>query len=158
MNGPHYYWNYFRHLLVANTRHGTHSPFVYRLVADVFYKKTQADEPRDKVKRLISRLNRALAPKHVYRTGDQRPERQLDLVITDGYDAASIAECLTQCWPQLHRDSTLVIRGIYRNAGMKRLWQSVRAKPEVTVTIDLFHVGVVFFHSGQAKEDFRIRY
>jgi len=158
MSRLHYYVHYLRHLLVANTRHGTHSPFVYRLVDEVFYLKRQADEPRDKVLRLTGRLMERFAPRQVYRMDTRLPDGPLDFVIIPGSEADAISARLHQLWPRLHADSVLVVEGIYRHAGVKRLWQSIQAKPEVTVTVDLFHVGLVFFHLGQAKEHFRIRY
>ncbi len=158
MSSLYYYWNYLGHLLTANTRHGTHSPFVYRLVNEVFYVKRQADEPRDKVLRLISRLIIRFGPRQIYHLGAKLPDGRLDFVLVRGSEAERINDNLIQCWAQLHAGSVLVVEGIYRNGRMKRLWQSIQDKPEVTITIDLFHVGLVFFHAGQAKAHFRIRY
>ena len=42
--------------------------------------------------------------------------------------------------------------------GMKEAWQEIKAHPKVTVTIDLFWMGLVYFRKGQAKEDFLIRF
>lgn len=144
MNRIRYYWDYIKHLLMANTRHGTHSPFVYRLLDETVYPKRRVDEPIDKVDRLVTRLSTYLAPR--------------EFIIADEPDTATLTAQLQGQWPQLHHGRILIVKAIYRDAGMKRLWHSIKGKPEVTVTIDLFHMGLVFFHHGQAKEDFKIRY
>jgi hypothetical protein len=41
---------------------------------------------------------------------------------------------------------------------MKEAWEEIKANPEVSVTIDLFYIGLVFFKKGRVKEDFRIRF
>lgn len=154
-----FYLDRLSHFVLAKSRHGTHSPFVYTLVDEVLYLTWQADEPRDKVQRLTERLIKWFGPRQVYHMDACKlPDGPLDFVVIHESAAARINHDLTQLWPQLHVDSVLVIEGVYRNADMKRLWQSLKAKPDVSVTIDLFRVGLVFFRLGQAKEHFRIRY
>ena len=43
------------------------------------------------------------------------------------------------------------------NQGEKDAWQEIKAHPRVTVTVDLFWIGLVFFKQGQAKEDFLVK-
>src|SRR5690606_31867249 len=62
MKNGRYWLDYLQHLLKANTRHGTHSPFVYRLLDEVVYPRRRAGEPRDKTERLVSRLRNRFAP------------------------------------------------------------------------------------------------
>lgn len=56
-----------------------------------------------------------------------------------------------------HNDTMLLISGIYKNKQRKVAWQNIKELPEVTVTIDLFHCGLVFFRREQAKEHFKVR-
>ncbi|MGK6351895.1 hypothetical protein [Parapedobacter sp. DT-150] len=153
-----FYIDRLTHLLSSNTRHGTHSPFIYRLVDEVLYAKRQVGEPADKVKRLTMRLIDRFKPQHVYELGAALPEAPVDFVIADGSDAACIRHELDRLWPTFHPGSVLLVEGIYRNAEMKRLWRAIQTKPQVTVTVNLFHAGLAFFHKGQAKEDFKIRH
>jgi hypothetical protein len=37
-------------------------------------------------------------------------------------------------------------------------WKEISAMPEVTVSLDLFQIGIVFFRKSQVKEYFTIRY
>lgn len=144
---------------MANSRHGTHSPFVYQLIDKVVYTRRQTGEPRDKVKRLTERLIDWFQPGTVYTPGDgPLPATTVDFVIMDCRNHGKLAAEVEALWPRLHPGSVLVLSNCYRSAMAKALWQSIKANPEVTVTIDLFHLGLVFFHAGQAREDFIIRY
>ena len=49
--------SYFNHLLTANNRHGTHSPFVYKLADEVIYDfsaKNEYDELAQQLKKLLN--------------------------------------------------------------------------------------------------------
>lgn len=159
MKNGRYYLDYLRHRLKANTRHGTHSPFVYRLLEEVIYAPRRANEPRDNIERLMVRLRDRFASRHEHRLLAGPAVYTVDFVTVEGISDPETEQAqLLQLWPRLHTGSVVVIRNIYHDAASKRLWRMIQSKPEVTVTIDLFHVGLVFFHKGQAKEDFMIRY
>ncbi|ULT27349.1 hypothetical protein KUH03_11725 [Sphingobacterium sp. E70] len=38
-----YHLKYWRHYFISHSRHGTHSPFVYKLVDEVIYQKDDRD-------------------------------------------------------------------------------------------------------------------
>jgi len=154
-----YYIDKWLHFFAAHSRHGTHSPFVYRLVDEVIYAKRLPGEPRDKVQRLIGRLIHRFQPGMVFMlTNKPIPTTTLDFVIIDADALEAPAAQVAAFWPQLHAGSVLVLLDVYRTAESKTLWRSIKMKPEVTVTIDMYRMGLVFFRSGQAKEGFKIRY
>ena len=39
---------------------------------------------------------------------------------------------------------------------MKQAWTQIKAHPQVSVTIDLFKLGLVFFRKEQKKENFKL--
>jgi hypothetical protein len=41
---------------------------------------------------------------------------------------------------------------------MEEAWEEIKSNPLVTVTIDLFFLGLVFFRKEQAKENFIVRF
>ncbi len=61
------------------------------------------------------------------------------------------------CLANKHENSCFVFDDIYLTAGMKKAWQEIKDHEEVSVTLDFFFVGVVFFRSRQAKEHFTLR-
>lgn len=63
-----------------------------------------------------------------------------------------------QCLPHIQNDSVFIFDDIYWSKEMTQAWEHIKAHPKVTLTVDLFWIGLVFFHSGQAKEDFVLRF
>ena len=54
--------------------------------------------------------------------------------------------------------SVFIFDDIYWSKEMTEAWKQIKAHPDVTVTVDLFWVGLVFFRKEQAKEDFVLRF
>ncbi|WP_143751892.1 hypothetical protein [Maribacter sp. 4U21] len=57
----------------------------------------------------------------------------------------------------IHNNSMLLIEGIYQNKGRTAQWSTIKNLKEVTVSMDLYYCGIVFFRREQAKEHFKIR-
>lgn len=55
-------------------------------------------------------------------------------------------------------DTLLVFDDIHWSRGMADAWQAIAAHPRVTLTIDLFRMGLVFFRQGLSKQQLTIRY
>ncbi len=81
---------------------------------------------------------------------------RLDFVFIDGKEAT--LNYFNWCLPKLSENSIMIFDDIYWSRGMKEAWNEIKAHPQVTVTIDLFWIGLVFVRKGQAKEDFKIRF
>lgn len=54
--------------------------------------------------------------------------------------------------------SVFIFDDIYWSEEMKQAWEVIKADPDVTVTIDLFWIGLVFFRKEQPKENFILRF
>lgn len=65
-------------------------------------------------------------------------------------DSALFDECIKH----IHTDSVFVIKGIRTSANMRYLWKEICAHPEVTVSIDLFSLGIVFFNKKLYKRNY----
>lgn len=59
-----------------------------------------------------------------------------------------------QCLAKVDQNSCFVFDDIYWSAGMKQAWIEIKNHPEVTISIDLFFVGIVFFKKGVEKQNF----
>ena len=83
---------------------------------------------------------------------------QLDFVFVDGnHQKDATLKYFKWCLPKAHENTLLIFDDIYWSEGMKEAWEIIKAHPQVTVTIDLFWIGLVYFKKGQVKEDFLIR-
>ena len=59
--------------------------------------------------------------------------------------------------PTLVNDSVWIFDDIHWSADMGEAWEAIKSHPKVTVTIDTFQWGLVFFRKEQEKEHFVIR-
>lgn len=253
--------SYIKHRLTAKTRHGVHSPFVYRLVDEVLYNFRPRQEYREiellrekllkderfititdlgagshinnnkqkqvkqlaknalktpKLAQLIYRLVNEHKPANIIelgtclglttaymakagggaqlisiegcpetasvakenlnalsvknaeiRTGDFDvlfPEvieevDKLDFVFIDGnHRKEATLNYFRWCLPKVHEGSVLIFDDIYWSKGMEEAWTEIKAHPQVTVSIDLFWIGIVYFKKGQVKEDFKVKF
>jgi len=86
-------------------------------------------------------------------------QERLDFVYVDGnHRKDATLNYFNWCLPKVHEGSLLIFDDIYWSKGMKEAWEEIKAHPEVTVTIDLFWIGLVYFRKGQAKEHFKIKF
>ncbi len=253
--------DYLKHRLTAKTRHGTHSPFVYKLADEVIYdfthkseyksieqqrKKLFSDESiitvtdlgagshlnKNRTKKVNQIAKNALKSprlaKLIYRLAkDTNPKTAIELGtclgITTSYLAKACpdAEIITiegcpetaevarqnfndleldnielhvgnfdgilpdiiarqpsldfvyidgnhrkdatlnyfkWCLPKVTEDSLLIFDDIYWSEGMKEAWAEIKNHPDVTVTVDLFWIGLVYFKKGRAKENFKLKF
>ena len=58
---------------------------------------------------------------------------------------------------KMDEHSCIIIDDIYWSKEMTKAWNEITRLSEVTVSIDLFHFGVVFFRKEQVKEHFMLR-
>ena len=85
-------------------------------------------------------------------------KEKLDFVYIDGnHRKDATLNYFKWCLPKVHEDSMLIFDDIYWSAGMKEAWAEIKAHPQVTVTVDLFWIGLVFFKKGQARQDFKLK-
>ncbi len=83
---------------------------------------------------------------------------QLDLAFIDGnHKKEATLMYFQQMLPLAHNNSVFIFDDIYWSKGMTEAWNEIKKHPQVTVTVDLFFVGLVFFRKEQAKQDFKLR-
>ncbi len=61
------------------------------------------------------------------------------------------------CLTKVHEDSCFVFDDIYWSDEMREAWAKIKNHPSVTLTIDLFWVGIVFFRKKQPKQHYILR-
>lgn len=83
---------------------------------------------------------------------------QLDYVFFDGnHQKEPTKVYFDQCISKAHENSIFIFDDIHWSKGMEEAWDYIKSHPRVTVTVDLFWVGLVFFSKNEAKEDFIVR-
>ncbi|MET4082339.1 putative O-methyltransferase YrrM [Pedobacter sp. UYP30] len=253
--------DYLKHRLKAKTRHGTHSPFVYKLVDEVIYNFTvntaykSIEQQRKKLfndhslvsvtdlgagshvnknrtkqvrqiaknalksprlAQLIYRLAKDFQPKAIIELGTClgittaylakaspdatvvtiegcsetaavakknfedlalknielhvgnfdhifpdviAKQASLDFVYIDGnHRKDATLTYFKWCLPKVTENSLLIFDDIYWSKGMKEAWTEIKNDPQVTLTVDLFWIGLVFFKKGQAKQHFKLKF
>ena len=54
-------------------------------------------------------------------------------------------------------ESVFVFDDIHWSSEMEQAWEAIKVHPEVMMTVDLFHIGLVFFRKNQPKQHFSLR-
>lgn len=62
------------------------------------------------------------------------------------------------CLPYMHNDSVFIFDDIYWSDEMTQAWEVIKKHPQVTLTVDLFWIGLVFFRKEQVKEHFTLKF
>ena len=84
---------------------------------------------------------------------------KLDWAFIDGnHQKDPTIRYLEQCLEKCHNDSVLLFDDIYWSKGMAQAWENIKAHERVSVSLDLFQVGIVFLRKEQPKQEFVIRY
>ena len=86
-------------------------------------------------------------------------QSSLDFVYIDGnHRKDATLNYFKWCLPKVTESSLLIFDDIYWSQGMKEAWAEIKAHPQVTVTVDLFWIGLVYFKKGQVKEHFKLKF
>ena len=82
----------------------------------------------------------------------------LDLVYLDGTcDKESTIENFNSLLKYSHNESVFIINNIYWSKEMTEAWNIIKKQKEITVSIDTFYWGFLFFRKEQPKQHFTIR-
>ncbi len=57
-----------------------------------------------------------------------------------------------------HDNTLIILDDIHWSKGMKKAWQEIIKNEKITVSIDLFHFGLVFLRKEQPKQHFDLRF
>ncbi len=161
--------NHLKFLLTATNQHGVHSPFVYNYVTKCLYSKSKYS-PRKSLNILLKSIayfkaERIWLPPE---KGAIQEKIQFEFPLVNfqngPYDVLfgnpSEAEklvCTTSKENKIHNNTILLIDGIHATATDAILWNKIKNHQNVTVTVDMFYCGAVFFRKEQVREHFKIR-
>lgn len=63
-----------------------------------------------------------------------------------------------ECLKKSHEESLFVFDDIHWSKEMEKAWEEIKNHNEVTITIDLFFIGLVFFRKKQPKQNFILNF
>lgn len=83
---------------------------------------------------------------------------QLDYAFLDGnHREQATIKYFNACLEKSHEDTLLIFDDIHWSEGMENAWQKIINHPSVTLSLDLFHFGIVFFKTDfKEKENFAL--
>ncbi len=84
---------------------------------------------------------------------------KLDFVYFDGnHQKDATLNYFYQCLEKAHNDTIFYFDDIHWSAGMETAWEEIKKNENVTLSIDLFFSGIVFFKKELSKEDYVIKF
>jgi len=84
---------------------------------------------------------------------------QLDMAFVDGNHTKEATErYFAMLLPYVHDHTVLLFDDIHWSSGMDSAWDLIKKHPRVTLSIDLFWCGMLFFLPGLSGEHFTIRH
>ena len=83
----------------------------------------------------------------------------IDFAFIDGnHTKQATLEYFELIYPYCNEHSVLIFDDIYWSRDMHEAWKTIRADSRVSLSLDIFKLGIVFFRKGVVKQNFRIRY
>lgn len=87
-----------------------------------------------------------------------KPQQTFDLVFLNGHhDGKTSLGYVEKIIPFLHEDSIVILDNIHWSKEMKKAWEVLIKDRRISVSIDTFYWGLLFFRKGQEKEHFILR-
>ncbi|GAA4313897.1 class I SAM-dependent methyltransferase [Compostibacter hankyongensis] len=85
---------------------------------------------------------------------------RLDFAFIDGnHRKEPTLRYFSQCLTKAHKDTVLIFDDIHWTKDMEAAWRQIQEHPQVTLTADLFFIGLVFFRDTfREKQHFVLRY
>ena len=89
-----------------------------------------------------------------------RVSNAVDLAFVDGnHREKPTLDYFSQLLEKKSDASIFIFDDIHWSAGMEKAWRQVKSHPAVTLSIDLFFIGIVFFSADfKVKQDFSLRF
>jgi len=84
--------------------------------------------------------------------------KKVDFVFFDGnHNYKSTLQYYKQCLNFKHNETIFVFDDIHLSDDMEKAWEKIKSDKNVTVTIDMFFFGIVFFKKELYKQNFLIK-
>ncbi len=82
----------------------------------------------------------------------------IDLIYFDGnHRYEPTINYFKQCLPYTNEESVFIFDDIYWSDEMSKAWETIKNDPRVTLTVDLYWFGLVFFKKNRQKQHIRLK-
>ena len=90
---------------------------------------------------------------------DQIPKsKPFDLIFFDGnHQKEATIRYFNKCLELAHEQSIFILDDIHWSKGMEAAWEEIKNHKKVSMTVDTYKWGLVFFSKGREKQHFTIR-
>ena len=162
------FFNYLKFIFSATNQHGIHSPFIYAFVTKCLYIKSKIKGPKItgilfKCILYFNATHMNIIPKNIHlekRIKNEFPKIEFnkhpfDIIYLE-YPNPELFDNIIRD-NNYHNDSILLIRSIHKNRESTMNWELFKNSEEVTVSVDMYYGGALFFRKEQVKEHFKIR-
>ena len=84
--------------------------------------------------------------------------QQVDFAFVDGnHRYEPTIQYFKQILPFINQNSVLIFHDIHWSAEMEKAWNELRNNEQVSISIDLFYFGILFFRKGILKQHFVLK-
>ncbi len=141
-----------------------HSPFVFGLYNNCFKTNSNLKLPHfsptargyyNKRCEAITAKLKLHFPEHYFTTDIHRLPTDKPFIFC--VEGKITVETIQQKLNSAHNDSMVLVKNMYASTESAETWQQLKATPNVTASIDLFFMGLVFVRKEQRKQEFRLR-
>lgn len=160
--------SYIKFLFSSTNQHGVHSPFVYNYVTKCIYAQSNF-KGTNTIQVLLKSMDyfkatSAYLDSQNYQVGNlvkskypnvELEEEPYDIMYIDHPKMELINVFLNSS--AIHNDTMLLVGTPYKNRKSTSQWELIKRNERVTVSVDMYYCGAVFFRKEQAKEHFKIR-
>ncbi|MBU2996559.1 hypothetical protein KO500_08935 [Cellulophaga baltica] len=156
------FFKYLNFLITATNQHGVHSPFVYNYITKGIYSKEKFSAKKSEnilLKTLIyfkiSSINIDSENILLQQTVKSNfPNIKFDSSSSEFFYFKNLNEVGKIKNISTKNDSIVFIHNLHKYTNT---WQDLIKDKKITISINLFFCGILFFRKEQAKENFKIR-
>lgn len=159
--------SYLKFLLKSTNQHGVHSPFIFNYLTQCLYTKPKLS--KEKTYDVLFKSIPYFKAKHISIQGNSQLKNLVFGKHPDSLENDSLIDILYFESPlnqnpnevfsnfQLHNDSLVLFNNIYESRDARVNWLKFTRSELVTVSMDVFHCGLIFIRKEQVKQHFTIR-
>ena len=161
-------FSYLKFWFKATNQHGIHSPFIYRFVTEGLYIKPK--HYRSKSLNIFFKCINYFKPNNIgleegnellkNKVKKEFPSLSFEEPFDIKYYGTLIAESqilAMENYAKQQPNGIIYIGDIRKNKTSKEFWDKLLLTDFVTVSVDMYFGGLLFFHKTQAWEHFKIR-